>query len=94
MSSSEISFKIQTESVDKKKKKKKKKKNRCNFEGCKKKLSITAWSCKCHKKFCQTHKMARDHHCTFDWKIQQQNVLKVDLEKGKSIDTKNYETLC
>ena len=34
------------------KKKKKKKPKRCQMEGCRKKLPITAYDCRCQKRFC------------------------------------------
>ena len=77
-----------------KKKSKKKSKNRCAFGGCKKKLSVTDWACKCDKKFCNNHKPAINHGCSFDWKMQQTKFLKNSLEKGKSIDTKNFVGIC
>ena len=75
-------------------KSKKKSKNRCKFSGCRKKMTVTDWACKCGKKFCSNHKSSITHGCTFDWKMQQQDILKTDLGKGKSIDTKNFVGIC
>jgi len=52
----------------KKEKKKKKKPKRCQMEGCKKKLPITAYDCRCEKRFCNLHSSAESHNCTFDYK--------------------------
>lgn len=71
-------------------KKKKKSKKRCKFEGCRKKLSISDWECKCGKKFCSVHKPLNMHACTFNWRTQQHDILNATLGKGKSIDTKNF----
>ena len=50
--------------------KKKIKKNRCNFEGCKKKLSIIDKTivCKCNKVFCAKHRISVNHNCEIDIK--------------------------
>ena len=50
------------------KKKKKKNPKRCQLKGCKRKLPITAFNCKCEKKFCNLHTYAENHNCTFDYK--------------------------
>ena len=58
--------------------KKKKKKNRCAFKGCKKKLGMVPFECKCGFKFCTEHRLPEFHKCTFNFK-----------EEGKNILTKN-----
>lgn len=78
----------------KKKSKKKKNKKRCAHPDCKKKLNLTDWACKCNKKFCSVHKPINKHDCSFDWKMQQFNFLKENLDKAKSIDTKNFVSIC
>ncbi len=55
------------ENPKKEKKKKKKKPKRCQMEGCKKKLPITAYDCRCEKRFCSLHSNAESHNCTFDY---------------------------
>ena len=55
---------------------KKKKKNRCQFEGCKKKLTITSFECSCSKKFCPIHRLPESHDCTFDYVKQGQEKIK------------------
>lgn len=71
-------------------KKKKTKKSRCALNGCRKKLELTAWACKCNKKFCQNHRPATSHSCSYNWRVSQQTVLNNTMLKGKSIDTKNF----
>ena len=44
-------------------KRKKRKKNRCQFEGCNKKLKISALKCVCDKKFCDLHRLKHKHNC-------------------------------
>jgi len=78
----------------KKDKSKKKSKNRCALSGCKKKLCITSWACKCDKKFCVNHQPASKHECSFDWRNQHADFIKKNLEKGKSVDTKNFVGIC
>ena len=46
---------------------KKKKKNRCQLEGCSKKLTITSFECLCQKRFCPIHRLPENHKCTFDY---------------------------
>ena len=53
----------------KKKKKKKKKKNRCSFEGCNKKLTISTVTCKCNKRFCGIHRNQSRHNCPINDKL-------------------------
>ena len=54
------------------------KKARCEHEGCAKKLDITAFPCKCDKKFCPTHRYASEHNCSYDYQASaKQELLKV-----------------
>ena len=58
------------------KKKKKKTPKRCQLKGCKKKLPITAFDCRCEKRFCIVHTYAENHNCTFDYKaFHRQNLV-------------------
>jgi len=41
---------------------------RCNHKGCKKKLTLTDFKCKCNKKFCPKHRLPEQHNCNFDFK--------------------------
>ena len=56
------------EKLKKDQKKTKKKPKRCQMKGCKKKLPITAYDCRCEKRFCNLHRNAESHNCTFDYK--------------------------
>jgi len=47
--------------------------HRCDLDGCKKKLDLTAFPCRCKKTFCITHRA--DHACTFDYHTLQRDVL-------------------
>ena len=46
-------------------------KNRCNFDGCNKKLKITDMVCKCEKIFCKFHKFPEDHKCSFNYNSEE-----------------------
>ena len=48
---------------------------RCSFEACRKKLSISTFACKCEKKFCPDHRYATDHACTFDYQLSAKQIL-------------------
>jgi hypothetical protein len=49
----------------------------CCKDGCMKRLSLTAISCKCRNKFCSEHRHPEDHHCSFDFlKNTQDELLK------------------
>ena len=45
-------------------------KKRCDFEGCKKKISFVEQQivCRCGKCFCSLHKIPEAHNCTFEFK--------------------------
>jgi predicted nucleic acid binding AN1-type Zn finger protein len=41
-------------------------KKRCS--SCRKKLGLTAFSCKCELYFCAIHRPAEEHNCTYNYK--------------------------
>ncbi len=41
---------------------------RCQKEGCKCKLTLTSFPCRCEKYFCNQHRFSGDHACTYDYK--------------------------
>jgi len=47
---------------------KEKEQRRCGASGCKKKLALTDFPCKCSTKFCSAHRLPEEHSCTFDFK--------------------------
>lgn len=50
---------------------------RCCFDGCKKKLSLTDFACKCGKIHCAAHRPSEVHSCTYDYKKSHEaNLLK------------------
>ena len=68
------------------KKKKKKIPKRCQLKGCKRKLPITAFDCKCEKRFCNLHIYSENHNCTFDYKsLYKQNLIdRAELGGGEA----------
>jgi hypothetical protein len=49
--------------------------NRCCHGGCKKKLSLTDFPCKCGKKHCAAHRIPEVHSCSYDFKQSQRDIL-------------------
>ena len=47
----------------------------CAFDGCKKKLMLTVFACRCEKKYCDLHRHSDNHSCPFDYKANGQAVL-------------------
>tara|TARA_Y100000389_G_C17463928_1_gene523936 strand:+ start:829 stop:1152 length:324 start_codon:yes stop_codon:yes gene_type:complete len=61
--------------------------NRCLFKGCKAKVSLIGYSCRCISnggKFCANHRMPEDHSCTFDYKTSGKELLKTQNEQIKA----------
>ena len=48
---------------------------RCCMEGCKKKLMLSDFPCKCGKKHCATHRAPEIHACSYDFKQSQREIL-------------------
>lgn len=43
---------------------------RCSFTNCKRKLPLTAITCRCNLQFCDNHRMPEDHECSYDYKAE------------------------
>jgi len=56
------------ESTPEKRGKKKKKAGRCYMDGCRKKVGLTGFECRCGFVFCAIHRYSDAHACTFDYK--------------------------
>lgn len=41
---------------------------RCCAEGCKTRLTLTDFACKCQKTFCWAHRPCEAHACSFDFR--------------------------
>jgi hypothetical protein len=48
---------------------------RCCEGTCKKKLALSDFPCKCGKKFCSAHRIPEVHHCTYDFRANQKQIL-------------------
>lgn len=48
---------------------------RCQFSGCKKKLTLTSSICKCKNYYCSSHRHSETHNCTFDYRAEQKSSL-------------------
>ena len=61
----------------------------CSHLNCKRKLKITSFPCRCGKKFCDKHRVAEDHKCTFDFKEDYKKNLKKYLGEPVTGDKLN-----
>lgn len=67
-----------------------KKIKRCNHNGCKKKLTLTDFPCKCGKTHCAEHRPSEVHSCTYDYKGTHNKFLLKTMDEAivaKKIDT-------
>jgi hypothetical protein len=64
---------------------------KCAFDGCKKKISLVDYACKCTKVYCATHRAAETHSCTFDYKEEQKKNLRIHM--GSPVTSKKIEVL-
>ena len=62
---------------------------RCCAEGCKKKLSLTDFACRCGKIHCSMHRQAELHACTYDYKKDGLKVLEKQL--GEAVIAKKLD---
>jgi predicted nucleic acid binding AN1-type Zn finger protein len=51
--------------------------NKCSYEGCIKKLTLTTFACKCSFKFCDKHRIPEDHNCSYNYKNNYSKQLEV-----------------
>jgi len=59
--------------------------NYCEFDGCKRKLKLTDFSCKCEKTFCRIHRFPENHNCIYDYKENNNKENKIDKLKCISL---------
>jgi predicted nucleic acid binding AN1-type Zn finger protein len=61
---------------------------RCEAAGCKKKLGLTAFACRCKGYYCAVHRADDAHGCTFDYKEAHRAVLSTSMVKvvGSKVD--------
>ncbi len=43
---------------------------RCMFDGCRRKLGLLPFHCRCEMDFCGHHRAAEVHNCTFDYRTE------------------------
>jgi hypothetical protein len=48
---------------------------RCCQDGCKKKLMLTDFACRCGLIHCSQHRASEAHNCSYDYKAQQKEEL-------------------
>ncbi len=65
-----------------------KKKNRCELAGCRVKLGLTAFPCRCGHKFCASHRCSEAHMCSYDFHAEAQKLLSSQMSKvtGSKLD--------
>ncbi len=59
----------------------KKNSNTCSHQLCKSKLKLTDFDCRCSNRFCMKHRMPETHDCSYDFKKDKINLVKVVAEK-------------
>lgn len=61
---------------------------RCCFDGCRVKLGLTGFPCRCGDYYCSTHRSDEVHHCPYDYKGEGLKQLSSMLVKvtGQKID--------
>jgi hypothetical protein len=60
------------------------------MEGCKKKLLLSDFACRCGSIFCALHRISEAHACTFDYRQDNRNNLLKTMSApivAKKIDT-------
>ena len=63
-------------------------KRKCEYEGCKKKLTLTSITCKCNKTFCNKHRYMEEHNCEFDIKKKNEERKNKLIEEMKCVSDK------
>ena len=48
---------------------------RCMKDGCKCKLKLTDYACRCGKYYCADHRLGETHSCTFDYRAFSKEIL-------------------
>ena len=64
---------------------------RCSKEDCKRKLPLTAFACKCNLLFCDSHRHAEEHACTYDY--YNSNKSKIEHNLSSIVFTKKEKQL-
>jgi predicted nucleic acid binding AN1-type Zn finger protein len=61
---------------------------RCQHDGCKVKLMLADFACRCSGFYCSSHRFSEAHKCSFDYKSQGLNTLAKEMQAviGKKVD--------
>jgi predicted nucleic acid binding AN1-type Zn finger protein len=59
----------------------KKNTNKCSHSPCNTKLKLTDFDCRCSNRFCMKHRLPESHDCSYDFKKDKINLVKVVAEK-------------
>lgn len=54
---------------------------RCALPGCKKRLTLTDFDCKCGMRYCTSHRYSESHNCAYDYKKDHASHLSTVLVK-------------
>ncbi len=46
-----------------------KKSNRCPLDGCRAKIALSSFPCKCGLTFCTKHRHCEEHNCSYNFKM-------------------------
>jgi hypothetical protein len=53
---------------------------RCQHEGCKVKLMLADFACRCSGFYCSSHRFSESHKCSFDYKAQGLDTLSKQMQ--------------
>ena len=59
---------------------------RCSYNTCKRKLPLTAYTCRCKLLFCDTHRYPEEHKCSYDY--YEKNKTKLENQLSSTTFTK------
>ena len=61
---------------------------RCQHDGCKVKLMLADFACRCSGFYCSSHRFSEAHKCSFDYKTQGLDTLAKQMQAvvGKKVD--------
>ena len=62
---------------------------RCQADGCRKKLGLVPIQCKCKGYYCAGHRADAEHQCSYDYRAEHRAQLNTSMVKvaGKKLDT-------
>ncbi len=59
--------------------------NKCSHSTCNTKLKLTDFDCRCSNRFCMKHRLPESHDCSYDFKKDKIQLIKVVAEKVSKI---------